>query len=211
MPIPNYSVLKGDPQRGEVAFNRQGKNPHYRIYMQDGSQVDVNIESSNGSEVLYVIYDPFVPPNPDLLNQLNIGITSVDRNPGGLALDYVREQAGGKLMVQQSDMSLLPIPDQNPQDQLKNAVISLLNRASADPEGLIFGFGSGYSDPTGVVGVHNIHMNQGNPLNAGFSNDNGIWQDGALFVRLPATDQWIGLFIAFQSESWQTDDKGDPD
>ncbi len=211
MPIPNYSAIKGDPQRGEVAFNRAGKNPHYRIYMQDGTQVDVNIESSDGSEILYVIYDRFVPPNPDLLNELAMGITPVDRVPGGLALDYVREQVGGNFMVQQSDMTLLPIPDQNPQDQLKNVVISMLNQATADPDGLIYAFGSAYSDPTGAAGVHNIHMNQGNPLNAAFSDDNGIWQDGGLFVHLPSNDQWMALFIAFQTQSWRTNDSGDPD
>jgi hypothetical protein len=36
VPIPNYSVLKGDPQSGKVAFDHQGQNPHYRIFTQAG-------------------------------------------------------------------------------------------------------------------------------------------------------------------------------
>jgi uncharacterized protein YukJ len=211
MPVPNYSVLKGDPQRGEVAFDRAGKNPHYRIYMADGSQADVNIESSDGSEILYVIVNPFTPPGAGNLDQLAIGITALDRVPGGLALDYVREQIGSQPMVNRADMTLLPIPTQQPQDQLKNAVIQLLNQAVADENGTIYAFGSAYSDPNGAKGVHNIHMNQGNPLNGGFADDNGIWQDGALFVNLPAAGQWTALFIAFQTQSWQTDDAGNPD
>ena len=211
MPVPKYSVLKGDPQRGDVAFDRAGENPHYRIYMSDGSQVDVNIESSDGSEVLYVIVNSFTPPSAGNLDQLASGITGLDRVAGGLALDYVREQIGSQPMVNRSDMTPLPIPTQQPQDQLKNAVIELLNQAVADENGTIYAFGSAYSDPNGVKGIHNIHMNQGNPVSGGFSDDNGTWQDGALFVSLPAAGQWTALFIAFQTQSWRTDDQGDPD
>jgi uncharacterized protein YukJ len=52
-------------------------------------------------------------------------------------------------------------------------------------------------------------MNQGNPP-GDHSQDNGIWQDGALFIHLPTENRWIGLFIAFQGESWQTDSQGNP-
>jgi len=31
-----------------------------------------------------------------------------------------------------------------------------------------------------------------------------------LFVNLPAQNTWIAVFIAFQTESWQTDDNGNP-
>jgi uncharacterized protein YukJ len=40
--------------------------------------------------------------------------------------------------------------------------------------------------------------------------DNGIWQDGALFISLPSTSSWTAVFIAFQTESWTTDDSGSP-
>jgi uncharacterized protein YukJ len=208
MAIPNYSVLRGDPQSGKVVFDSNGANPHYRIYMQDGSQADVNIESQDGSEVLYVIYPNFEPPNAGLLDELQTGITPLDRVAGGLALDYVREKVNGEFMVQRADMSLLPIEAQDPNNPLKNAVVDLLNQAVADPEGAIYAFGSGYSDTNGATGVHNIHMNQGN--SGRFSADNGTWSDGGLFISLPASDTWTALFIAFQTESWQTDDNGDP-
>lgn len=207
MPIPNYSVLRGDPQSGEVAFNSEGANPHYRIYMQDGSQADVDIESQDGSEVLYVIYSNFTPPNPGLLDELQMGMTSLECVSGGLALDYVREEINGRFMVQRADMSLLPIATPDPNNPLKNAVIDLLNRAVADPDGAIYAFGSAYDD-SGTAGVHNIHMNQGN--SGRFSGDNGTWSDGGLFISLPASSSWTALFIAFQTESWQTEESGDP-
>jgi uncharacterized protein YukJ len=212
LPIANYSVLKGDPQSGQVVFGAGGKTAHYRIHLnvQSGSaEADVNIQSSDGSEVLYVVYGPFTPPNPGALGDLPFGITPLDAVSGTLALDYVREMVGSEMMVNRADMSLLPEPTQNPQDQLKNAVISLLNEAVKDPDGAIYAFGSSFSDSDGVTGVHNIHMNQGNPPGQ-FESDNGVWQDGAVFVALPASNAWKAIFIAFQTESWQTDSQGDP-
>ena len=212
MPIANYSVLKGDPQSGEVVFGQGGKTAHYRMHLKTETGVaeaDVNIQSSDGSEVLYVIYELFVPASPGSLGELPLGTTPVDSVPGPLALDYVRENVAGGLMVNRADMSLLPLPTHTKQDQLKNAVIALLNAAVADPAGVIYAFGSGYSDPGGVRGIHNIHMNQGNPPGP-FEGDNGTWQDGGLLVNLPASNVWKALFIAFQSQSWRTDAQGDP-
>ena len=212
MPIANYSVLKGDPQSGGVVFGQGGKTAHYRIHLnvESGSaEADVNIQSSDGSEVLYVIYDPFTPPNVGSLDQLPLAINPLDRAPGTLALDYVRKTVTGLMMVNRADMTLLPKPDNNSSDQLKNAVIVLLNEAVADPNGTIYAFGSSFADSGGVTGVHNIHMNQGNPPGQ-FEADNGIWQDGAIFLNLPASNTWKAIFIAFQTESWHTDDQGDP-
>jgi hypothetical protein len=43
-----------------------------------------------------------------------------------------------------------------------------------------------------------------------FASDNGVWQDGAMLVQFPAADgvpeQWVGVFLAFQSQAWHTDD-----
>jgi uncharacterized protein YukJ len=52
-------------------------------------------------------------------------------------------------------------------------------------------------------------MNQGNPPHS-HDQDNGIWQDGALFAELPAENTWIAIFIAFQTQSWHTGDDGNP-
>jgi uncharacterized protein YukJ len=52
-------------------------------------------------------------------------------------------------------------------------------------------------------------MNQGNPVDS-FAKDNGIWQDGAIFVDLPGQQKWTAIFIAFQTQSWSTDTNGTP-
>jgi uncharacterized protein YukJ len=213
MPIQNYGVLKGHAERGELVFDRDGKNPHFRIYLQgrlNPAQIDVNVESSDGSEVLYEINRTFAPPSPDALNELPSAFTPVDRVAGGLALDYVRQRIGGNFMVQRSDMTPLPIPKKgSTSSDLQNAVIQLLSQMAKDAESTLYAFGSGYADSNGASGIHNIHMNQGNAA-GNFEGDNGTWQDGALFINLPSNNQWIALFIGFQTESWNTDAQGNP-
>jgi Uncharacterized conserved protein (DUF2278) len=61
----------------------------------------------------------------------------------------------------------------------------------------VFGFRPGN-------GVHDIHMNQGN--SARFRGDDGVWQDGGLLLHFPGENRWVGIFLAFQSQAWHTDD-----
>jgi len=211
MPIPNYSVLKGDPTAGRVVF---GNSPHYQITVQAAGgpfTVAVNIQSVDGSEVLYTVDHAFVPPDTASLLALPAGMTALESLPGGLALDFLRETIGGSAMVEPSAMALLPksFPAGDRHNDLNNEVVDLLNRAIADADGAIYAFGSAFADGGQVDGIHDIHMNQGNPLNS-HGQDNGIWQDGALFVNLPAQSTWIAIFIAFQTESWSTDANGNP-
>ena len=53
-------------------------------------------------------------------------------------------------------------------------------------------------------GVHDIHMNQGNV--GPFVKDDGVWQDGGLILRFTNPNQWVAIFLAFQSQAWHTDD-----
>jgi uncharacterized protein YukJ len=207
MPITNYSVLQGLPTAGKVVT---GASTHYQITLQATAgpfTVAVNIESTDGSEVLYAILDNFHPPDPAGLLALASGMHALPSTPGGLALDFVREQVNGAPMITLDQMTLLPegpgIRDHA--TPLENAVDTLLNQTIAD-KGTIFAFGSAYADRGQVDG---IHMNQGNPAGT-FSRDNGIWQDGAIFIYQPSTATWTALFIAFQTESWNTGISGNP-
>jgi hypothetical protein len=48
-------------------------------------------------------------------------------------------------------------------------------------------------------------MNQGNS-EPRFMDENGVFQDGALFIHTPSVQRWIAFFFAFQSQVWHTDD-----
>lgn len=211
MPIPNYSVLKGDPTAGRVV---SGSSIHYQITVQGSGgpfTVAVNIQSVDGSEVLYVIDPGFTPPSAAGLLALPTGMTALPSALGGLALDFVRSTVQGAPMVDKDAMTLLPIrfPAGHRHNNLQNAVVDLLNRAIADKDGTIYAFGSAFADRGKIDGIHDIHMNQGNPKGS-FQRDNAVWQDGGIFFELPASDKWIAVFLAFQTESWMTDDSGNP-
>jgi uncharacterized protein YukJ len=223
MPITNYSVLAGKPTAGKVV---SGASAHYQITMQATGgpfTVAVNIQSVDGSEVLYAIIEDFTPSDLAGLTALPMGMTALKSEPGGLALDYVRSTVGGAPMITKAQMTLLPESDAqaktgSAQDQmiqkaraaaLQNAVVTLLNMTIADKDGTIYAFGSAYADSGRVDGIHDIHMNQGNPVK-NHGGDNGVWQDGALLIHLPSKATWTAVFIAFQTESWDTDSSGNP-
>jgi uncharacterized protein YukJ len=220
MPITNYSVLVGDPVSGKVVT---GASTHYQITTQANGgpfTVAVNIQSVDGSDVLYAIEENFTPPDEAGLLALPTGMTSLKSEPGGLALDYVRSTVNGQPMITLEQMTLLPqLLAKGSEDErmmnrvrasaLQNAVVTLLNMTIADKNGTIYAFGSAYADSGKVDGIHDIHMNQGNPTN-NHGGDNGVWQDGALLIHLPSKGTWTAVFIAFQTESWDTDAAGNP-
>jgi len=91
MSIANYSVLVGDPVSGKVVT---GSSAHYQITMQAKGgpfTVAVNIQSVDGSEVLYAIEEGFTPPDEAGLLALPPGMTSLKSEPGGLALELCAE------------------------------------------------------------------------------------------------------------------------
>jgi uncharacterized protein YukJ len=220
MPIANYSVLVGDPVSGKVVT---GSSTHYQITMQAKGgpfTVAVNIQSVDGSDVLYAIEEGFTPPDETGLLALATGMTSLKSEPGGLALDYVRSTVNGQPMITREQMTPLPqVRSKGSEEErmmnrvrasaLQNAVVTLLNMTIADKDGMIYAFGSAYADSGKVDGIHDIHMNQGNPVN-NHGSDNGVWQDGALLIHLPSKGTWTAVFIAFQTESWDTDSAGNP-
>ena len=215
MPIADYSVLRGMPIAGEVVT---GASTHYQITVAAAGAhftAAVNIESVDGSEVLYAIQQPCTPPDTAGLQAVAEGVTPVASEPGGLALDYVRDRVDGRPLLQRSEMAFLPKVSDGAvaARALQNAVVALLNEAIADEGAEVFAVGSAFADNGITDGIHDLHMNQGNPAND-HGSDNGIWQDGAVFLNLPSRGEgaagWVGIFIAFQTESWTTDADGNP-
>ena len=216
MPVQNYSVLKGQPKAGEVVT---GASTHYQITVatQAGASFTaaLNIESVDGSEVLYAIVQPFAYPDEAALEVLSDGITPVASEPGGFALDFVRETIDGRQMIRRSQMTLLPKASAGRLEAraLENAVIALLNEAIADGGSEVYAFGSAFADSGVVDGIHDLHMNQGNPI-GNHGSDNGVWQDGVVMLHLPsrgaAAAGWVAIFVAFQTQSWKTDAAGNP-
>ncbi len=214
MPVNQYSVLKGKPVSGAISTNSR---PHYLIEVNAGGvnwQVAVNVESDTGSgasaQVLYALHENWTPPDAAALGALPAGATGLASKDGNPAIDYLRSRANGQPLITREAMTLLPLPGKTASQNLQNAVVQYLNMAVADPQGTVYAFGALYTTGNGI---HDIHMNQGNPP-SDHGADNGVWQDGLLVFQMPGASggapEWVAVFIAFQEQVWATDASGNP-
>jgi uncharacterized protein YukJ len=117
-------------------------------------------------------------------------------------------------MVKRSDMVALPADKPGAYNDLREMVDNAVGLSIADPNSTIYAFGQKWGPEKKMdkyfhfkpgQGIHDIHMNQGNI--ARFRGDDGVWQDGCLMFQLPKKGEWRAIFLAFQSQSFKTDDK----
>lgn len=212
MPLTGYGVLVGRvlESRSEGGTD----SPHFQIRVRGGDadfRVAVNVLSQQSpSELLYVADEAFRHPLVQALPDLPDGFTAVPSRPGGLAVDYIR----GNLFDRRA-MRALPATAPGPDNDLADKLDHYVSRAAADPAARVYAFGERWGPEVGRPdkifgfspgnGVHDIHMNQGNT--GRFRRDDGVWQDGGLLLHYPGADQWVAIFLAFQSQAWHTDDQ----
>src|SRR4051812_23734167 len=212
MPLRNYGVLAG----GVLDTRAEGGSgaPHFQIRVRAGDvefRVAVNVLSQQSpSELLYAADEAFDHPVLAALPDLPDGFSPLPSGAGRGAFDYIR----GNLLDRES-MRTLPSTRPGPDNDLADKLHHYVDRAQADPSARLYAFGERWGPEDGQAdkifgfspgnGVHDIHMNQGNT--GRFASDDGVWQDGGLLLHYPATQQWVAVFLAFQSQSWHTDDR----
>ncbi len=68
------------------------------------------------------------------------------------------------------------------ESELTQLLEGYVQRAKSDDNSMVFVYGSAFRDEDeSDLGIHDVHMNQGNPVDDQFGHDNGVFQDGALF------------------------------
>lgn len=211
MPIPNYGVLKGRPIRRILGTDRSA---HYQIRVIDEDtdyRVAVNVKSKQSpSELEYLVDEDFQHPIVGGLAALPRGVKRLTRSPGGLSLDYIRAN-----LLDRTRMRPLPVNLPGPDNDLNEKLDRYVERAIGDEEALIYAFGARWGPERkrrdqyfGFKpgnGIHDVHMNQAN--SDAFKRDDGVWQDGGLFFQFPARQQWVAIFLKFQSQAWHSDDR----
>jgi uncharacterized protein YukJ len=172
-------------------------------------RIAVNVLSQQApSELLFLAVDDFQHPVLDLVAELDDGWTALASRPQTGALDFVRGN-----LFDPADMRPLPPDLPGPDNDLADRLEHYTQRAIADATARCYAFGQRWGPEAGKAdkvfgfspgnGVHDAHMNQGN--SGSFTRDDGVWQDGALLFRFG--DEWSAVFLAFQSQSWHTDDR----
>ena len=211
MPLKSYGVLVGQAVDRSVETNLD--TPHYQVRMEAAGvsyRIAVNVRSSQSPpDLLYQVIEDLQHPMLAPLVELADGFHVLPSAPGGVALDYIRQN-----LVDRDAMRTLPSSVPGPDNDLSDRIDHFVSRAIADPNARMYAFGERWGPEPGVPdkvfgflpgnGVHDIHMNQGN--SGPFVADDGVWQDGGLLLHFPGTDQWVGVFLAFQSQAWHTDD-----
>jgi uncharacterized protein YukJ len=212
MTLKGYGVLAA---RALGTAREDGTDtPHYQLHLVDDGgehwRIAVNVESQQApSELLYLVVEDFSHPVTAQLGALASGWHELAPGVDGPHLDYIRGN-----LFDRARMRLLPPALEGPGNDLADLLDGWLQRAVGDGAVTVFAFGQRFGPEPGVAdkvfgftpanGVHDIHFNQGN---AGpFAKDNGVRQDGALLVHFPAPSRWVAIFLAFQSQSWHTDD-----
>ena len=204
MPLSSYGVLVGRP----VDRRREGAtdSPHYQVRIRGAPsyRAAVNVLSAESpSELLYVIDDDLRHPITASLGALGAGWHALPPHGG---LDFIRAN-----LFARAAMRTLPPDAAGPDNDLADLLDHYVQRAIAEPAATAYVFGQSWGPDAAKdkvfgfkpgAGVHDVHMNQGN--SPAFAKDDGVWQDGGLLLRFP--ERWVGIFLAFQSQAWHTDD-----
>ena len=210
-----YGVLQGKVD----IFKREDNDntPHLQIKVIDSNnqawRVPVNVLSLDQSFLIFHRADP-LQSHPALAGLANLapGFTPLPANARSAsnALDFFRSP----LFDWPTGIEAPPSgPGEN--DDLQDTLSTYLNNLKSQ-NGDLFVFGAKFPEPGRspdprpidrefgtVQGLHDIHMNQGNPPGS-HEVDNGVFQDGGLILRFP--NRYVGLFLRFQSQWLPTND-----
>ncbi|MFD0279187.1 DUF2278 family protein [Kitasatospora sp. NPDC127111] len=212
MPLQKYGVLAATA----IDRRREGATdtPHYQIHLRDANgthyRAAVNVLSQQApSELLFVVVDDFRHPLTAQLPDPGSGWTDLPSKPDTASLDFIRGN-----LFDPATMRLLPPDLPGPDNDLADLLDHFVLRAINDPTAAVFligqRFGPEPSIPDKVFGfepgngVHDIHMNQGN--SGHFKSDDGVFQDGGVLIHFPGENRFVAIFLAFQSQSFHTDD-----
>jgi uncharacterized protein YukJ len=214
MPLPTYGALKGTI----IGHLRDADDDHYQILVQAGKtlhRIATNVKSSAPnapSTVLYSSVTTLPKLFTDGLIALPVGYKKLPAKAGGVALDYVRSG-----VVKTDSMKPLPPDVPGEDNDLKDLLESAVVKAMKEAGSVVYALGAKWGPEKGKAdkyfkfspgnGIHDIHMNQGN--SGKYKKDNGTFQDGALVIGYP-NGKWRGIFFAFQSQTFKTDEKGNP-
>lgn len=213
----DYGVLRGKVD----LFKREDDldTPHLQIRVTDDNnerwRIAVNVLSSDQSFLIFHRSEPFQShPLLDQIMKVKSGFTLLPKSArsASTSLDYLRAP-----LFDWSTGIAIPSAGPTGNDDLQDAISAHLKNLQ-DQEGEIFAFGAKFPAEGNPFteylidrqfgtkqGIHNIHMNQGNPPGR-YAKDNGVFQDGGLILKF--SNRFVGIFLRFKTEWLPTDKNG---
>src|SRR3954454_9415769 len=204
-----YGVLKATI----TGHLRDADDDHYQILTRAANtmfRIAVNVQSSlKPPDLLFQTLTSLPAALTRQLDALKQGFTRLPAKPGGLAQDFVR---GG--IVKINKFAVVPGDTPGADNDLKDKMEGAVVAAVAQEGSVVYAFGARWGPEPNKKdqyfqflpgnGIHDIHMNQGNDKK--HAGDDGGFQDGCLIFSYPG-GKYRAFFMAFQSQSFQTDDK----
>jgi hypothetical protein len=224
MPVQDYGVVIGQYDHFDRdPANNYGNYYHGHIFVRIGSGAE-SVLYNCAVDVKYPtgVVEYFEPSKLDASKFNNVqlladGFHSLTANSSSGAIDYVRDplisQPLGCLAIFYA--VLRAFTGKNYQVWKQNAGMSALTDLETfltSDGGItrIYVFGARYQNAAQnpPQGMHDCHMNQGDPPGQYQALD-GIWQDGGVIVQRP-TGVLAGFFVKFITQTLNTNNQGLP-
>lgn len=207
MALQHYHIFAGRYDRGLMAPDAN----HFEIKLNTGGdfyRIAVNVRSKDGSMLLSYVDENF---QHEVCNRIleafpsdgvyDINTTEKRKQFG---MDFLRRNMVGNFN------NMIPLPNNAPglDNDLEDKLRLALDKSKADPQARVFAFGEKWRSTANKdkyfpeikdQGLHDIHMNQGNPTGS-FDKDNGVFQDGGLLIHFPTLNRWTAILLAFQTQ-----------
>ena len=226
-----YCMFKGVVKVAAPYLDYPGQ-PHYIIRSTDkaGSDFDIVINSASSAatdhgdnRVLSYIDLHFSDPICSQLHAMDPGLYK-DSFP---KLDYWQDHSlldlrrmrlvpykdddGSRFDINDQIDEILTIDEAQPFQSLDfDNGREIQRRKFWTPQGpgdvIVYGFGFLFEPAEN--GLHETHMNQGNPQNGGHFGENGVFQDGAVIMQKGPS--FAAMFTSFQTQWLPTDARGRP-
>jgi hypothetical protein len=189
--LPSYGVLIGT---FDHSGQHQGKWLHALLYLNANGKMyecAVDVNEPTGAFQYQILQNL----NKSLFTKISKkadGYYPLARSSKSGAIDYARSSIlNGSTLLWQNVTG----------DEAGTALISMVSNSSR-----VFVFGAPYI--TGF-GMHDVHCNQGDPINSTFHHFDAIWQDGCVFVL--QTDGTLSAYVGkFSTQTLNTDNHGFP-
>ena len=210
--LPHYGVLIGTYDHSGTHV---GQWLHELIYLNAAGQqyqcaVDVN--EPNGI-FQYQILGGLDAGMFHPISSLPDGYHELARTSSSGAIDYIRsqliQQPEGCLSIFYGFLNAIFRSRLNPWndvtgDEAGNALATMVTGSVR-----VYVFGAPYANPDPMPGMHDVHMNQGDPIDGPHHADDGIWQDGCVIIE--TSDHKLKAYLGkFATQSLHTDNNGWP-
>lgn len=198
MPLQTpYGVLSGSVASADLVNPTGGQWPHYHVHVNtpDGLYDSaINLKSLTSVQIEYRVLDGIDPGPFTVALSKPDGWTHLTQDAVSGALDYARhpglQQPIGWIL--QTGQNLI---------QAMQYLLTGTTRISI--------FGAAYNP--GQKGVHDVHMNQGDPPGSEFAQLDAIWQDGGVIFQYDGPQPHIAVLqIKFETQTMRTDSQGHP-